>query len=263
MNATFQCGDHEALVAYLYDECEPGDRDNIAAHVARCASCAEEIASLQATRTVLAAWAPPNAPLGFQITRTDTREPLAFTPRTRPAGPWWGEPLPAWAQVAAAAVIFAAGLSLGTMRSEPAPQVAATAVSRPAASSPRVAAVIPPVSTVSAADLARIEQRLRAIETAPPRTVMAAAPRAGINDDAILERVQALIAESEERQRRENVTLIGNVVSNFETQRRVDLRRVDENLGRIQNVTGQEFRRRDEAISSLMRVGFQTPAGGR
>jgi hypothetical protein len=263
MNAAFRCGDHEALVAYLYDECEAGDRDDVAAHLARCASCAQEIASLRATRTVLSAWTPPDASLGFQVTRTDAREPLAFTPRTRPAGPWWREPLPAWAQVAAAALIFGAGLSLGTMRAEPARDAVATAVPAPAPSSSRVASAVPSGSGVSAADLARIEQRLRAIETAPPRTVVTAAPRAAVDDSALVERVRALIAESEERQRRENVTLIGNVVSNFEAQRRVDLRRVDENLGRITNVTGQAFRQRDEAINSLMRVGFQPPAAGR
>src|SRR5215208_439559 len=160
MNATFQCGDHEALVAYLYDECEAADRNDIAAHVARCASCADEIASLRATRAVLAAWTPPEASLGFRITRTDAREPLAFTPRPGPGGSWWREPLPAWAQAAAAALIFGAGLSLGMMRAEPAGNAVATAVSPPAASSSAAASAVPVGSTVPAADLARIEQRL-------------------------------------------------------------------------------------------------------
>ena len=84
MTDMFPCGDHEVLVAYLYDECEPADRDKVAAHVTHCVSCAEEIASLRATRTQLAAWAPPDARLGFQITQTDAANvPLAFAPRAR------------------------------------------------------------------------------------------------------------------------------------------------------------------------------------
>src|SRR5688572_28131904 len=99
MNDTFHCEDRDALVAYLYDECDPADRAAIAAHVSHCPACAEEIASLRATRTQLAAWTPPAASLGFQITRADQRnEPLPFTARARQAGPWWREPLPAWAQ---------------------------------------------------------------------------------------------------------------------------------------------------------------------
>ena len=69
MNDTFQCGDPGALVAYLYDECEPGERELIAAHVTRCAACASEIDTLGATRRTLAAWTPPEMALGFQITR--------------------------------------------------------------------------------------------------------------------------------------------------------------------------------------------------
>ena len=82
MNDTFHCEDRDALVAYLYDECDPADRAAIAAHVSHCPACAEEIASLRATRTQLAAWMPPAASLGFQITRADERnEPLAFASR--------------------------------------------------------------------------------------------------------------------------------------------------------------------------------------
>src|SRR6266498_1495546 len=66
----FQCGDPAGLITYLYDECEPGERDAIAAHVANCFVCTEELASLGATRTQLASWTPPDAAVGFQITKT-------------------------------------------------------------------------------------------------------------------------------------------------------------------------------------------------
>ena len=42
MTQTFTCGDHGALVSYLYDECDPNERRAISAHVAVCGGCAEE-----------------------------------------------------------------------------------------------------------------------------------------------------------------------------------------------------------------------------
>src|SRR6185503_13574271 len=86
MNDTFQCGDPGALVAYLYDECEPGERDLIAAHVTRCVTCASEIDTLSATRRTLAAWRPPDVELGFQITRSQDAAPAkVLTPNIA----WW------------------------------------------------------------------------------------------------------------------------------------------------------------------------------
>src|SRR5688572_9948385 len=94
MNDTFHCEDRDALVAYLYDECDPAERAAIAAHVSLCPACAEEIASLRATRTQLSAWTLPAASLGFQITRADQRnEPLAFASRA-PETPLPGTPAP-------------------------------------------------------------------------------------------------------------------------------------------------------------------------
>src|SRR5687768_4076125 len=149
MNDIFRCEDRDALVAYLYDECDPAERAAIAAHVSHCPACAEEIASLRATRTQLAAWMPPAASLGFQITgANERREPLAFTARAPQGGRWWREPLPAWAQAAAAAVIFAAGLTAGTLGNSSGRDSTATA---PAASPVAAAATAPVVGRVAQA----------------------------------------------------------------------------------------------------------------
>src|SRR2546430_197732 len=56
MSEMFTCGDHAALVSYLYDECEPPQRRAISAHIAICSACAEEAAGLTATREQLALW---------------------------------------------------------------------------------------------------------------------------------------------------------------------------------------------------------------
>ena len=63
MNETFICGDYEALVSYLYDECAPNERRAISGHVAICSDCAEELVALGATREQLAMWTPPDAQL--------------------------------------------------------------------------------------------------------------------------------------------------------------------------------------------------------
>src|SRR5262245_26486490 len=117
MNEIFQCGDSGALVAYLYDECSPGEHAVIAAHIKGCVACAGEIDALSATRRTLASWTPPDLALGFQITRSDVA-PVAKEPARVlvPTIAWWRAPLPAWAQAAAAMVIFAAGLSVGVAR---------------------------------------------------------------------------------------------------------------------------------------------------
>src|SRR5262245_214485 len=140
MSETFECGDTGALVAYLYEECEPEIREVIAAHLIRCESCSSEIDGLGWTRGRLQTWNTPVADLGFQIA----------VPRLEARLPWWRAPLPAWAQAVAALLIFGVGLSMGLARG-------AETVS------PQISS-IPPVATtdaVSRIDLSELEKRLR------------------------------------------------------------------------------------------------------
>ena len=91
MSETFTCGDHSALMSYLYDECTPPERRAIIAHAAICGACAGELAALGATREQLAAWTPPDAQLGFRIV-SDT-----------PADAFLSQPLPLAQRFVAAA----------------------------------------------------------------------------------------------------------------------------------------------------------------
>ena len=185
------CGNYEALITYLYEECQPGERETIAAHIAQCASCTEELHALRDTRAHLGAWSPPALPLGFQLTRTESGPPANVL---RPAA-WWRRPLPAWAQVAAAAVIFAAGMSLGAVRATPTPAPA------PAVASSQPVAVVPVAQTgVSRDEMARLEKRLRSVESAQAETQRVAVqmPRsaAGVIDEgALLASVSTLVDE--------------------------------------------------------------------
>ena len=244
MNDIFQCGDSAALVAYLYDECAPGEQVLIAAHLKGCAACASEIDALSATRRTLAEWRPPDLALGFRITREDE-------PRTakllEPKIAWWRAPLPAWAQAAAALVIFGVGLSVGTARNS-APERAASV--------PTVSAVPvstqPPASGVSRDDLAQLEQRLK-VELTQLRSSNTATPVVTRgSDEALLAQVKTLIEQSEENQRREFTVRMVDLAGNIETQRRVDLASVRQQMGLQQGAIGTELRQQREVLGRLV-----------
>jgi hypothetical protein len=249
MSDTFKCGDVGALVAYLYGECEPSEHETIAAHLKRCVSCAGEISGLGATRRTLASWIPPETALGFQITRTeDVARQASVLERPKVVKPvrWWSAPLPAWAQAAAALVIFAAGMSFGLARNGSSGQAGRveSAVTPSAVSAT-------PVS-VSRADLSQLEKRLRD-EMALFRSTPAAAAAAPVNQDAVMRQVKSLLEESEERQRRDFTLRMVEQASAFEQQRRVDLASVRTTMGQSQGAIGTEVRQQREAIDRINR----------
>ncbi|HLG58058.1 MAG TPA: hypothetical protein VI485_22115 [Vicinamibacterales bacterium] len=242
MSDTFQCGDQGALVGYLYGECEPSERDTIAAHVKKCLSCAAEIDTLSATRRTLSAWTPPAMTLGFQITSSQAVAPTGKVLERKV--PWWRAPLPAWAQAAAALVIFAAGLSMGLSRdntqSQPPLREASTLSDTPSATP----------ATVSRDDLTRVEERLRA-EMAQLRTVAPTPVATRQNSDDVMQQVKTLLEQSEARQRSDFTLRMVDLASSIETQRRVDLATVRQTMGTMQGVTGTEVRQQREAIDRI------------
>ncbi len=272
---SFRCGDPDALVTYLYDECDRDERAVIEAHLAACFSCSEEVATLRGTRAQLASWTPPAAKLGFVITAADAPPTGQVLTPARPFGApqgtstgaeprWWSKPLPAWAQIAAAGVIFTTGLGIGsawrvsavTPVARSASTTAASASSRsgtpsavvaPASSVPApVPSAVAVAQTVSAQDLDRVEQRLRH-EIAQLR---AASPAARASNDDVLKQVQALIAESEQRQQRALIVRTGQL----EEQRRVDLTQMQHTVGEIQNLTNVTMRNQDQYFRYLVNV---------
>ena len=236
MSYTFQCGDNTALVSYLYGECEPAERAAIDSHVTLCVACAAELAALESARLQLASWTPPEADLDFKVVRPPGSDPGAQTSIS--AGPsglrpgafarsraWWSQPLPAWAQAAAACVLFAAGLWLGVVRGSmpgESPTVATTGAAPTAAP-----------AAVSSAELAALERRMRAEMTRLQTAAMssgAVAPQE-ISEAQLLARVRTLLDESEQRQRRELALRTAQVVRDFDSQRRVDLAQIQRSFG--------------------------------
>ena len=242
------CGDPAALAGYLYGECDAGERAAIEAHLAVCAVCAVELASLGATRSALASWTPPEVELGFQIT----------SPRgnvVRPAR-WWQRPLPAWAQAAAAAAIFAAGVALGS-GSGPAPS--GEAASAPArAEAPPAASGFTSAAAVTPDDIARLEARLRAqIEALrAPAPVQASAATI---DGATLQQIRRMLADSEARQERELAMRLSQVLQEVESQRRVDLAMIERTFGQMEGVTRPELAEQRQMLNYLIRTAAQRP----
>jgi hypothetical protein len=252
MSETFQCGDNAALVGYLYGECDPVEHAAIEAHVTVCAACAAELAALGSTRVQLGAWTPPEAELGFVITRRHAPTAAKPAPVVRP-GPstWFVRPLPVWAQMAAALVIFAVGLSLGVVRG-----TFGTAGSRDVTVAASEAAASP--QGVSPADLSALERRLQdemaAMRTTASRDVTMPSTQ---SESQLMTRVRALIEESEQRQQRELALRTAEIVRDFDSQRRVDLAQIQRNFGQIEGLTGAEVREQREMLNYLMRVSQQ------
>jgi hypothetical protein len=261
-------GNHELLISYVYDECGPHEREQVEAHLAECAVCAAEIEALGGTRRELAAWAPPDVALGFQIARP---QPAVHSAAVLRPAQWWRRPMPAWAQVAAAAVIFGAGLSLGggidfSGRIDPAAgrnrDLSAEARSPKVGATQAVAAAGPTTSGVSTAadsaaarelvaEVGRLREELAELRQA--RSV-AAAPARGVDQDALIERVRALIEESEQRQQRELALRTAAIVRDFDSQRSVDLAQIQRSFGQMEGATSAEVREQRQLLNYLMRV---------
>jgi hypothetical protein len=231
MSETFECGDSDALVAYLYEECEPAIREVIASHLSRCESCSSEVDGLGWTRRRLQAWTPRVPELGFQL-------PVA-TQESRL--PWWRAPLPAWAQAVAALLIFGVGLSVGLARG-------------PASVSPQVSSMEPVTTktdTASRTELSELAKSLRSEMTQMRTAATTPVRQATYSDDDTMKKVEALVAQSEERQRREFTLRSVEMARDFEAQRRIDMATVRETVGQFQGAAGTEIRQQREAIDRI------------
>jgi anti-sigma factor RsiW len=258
MSQPFNCEDKELLVAYLYDEAEPADRERVETHLSECASCREEVAGLRSVRTTLAEWAPATRALGYRLIQTD---PAQEASRRR----LW--PLPAWAQAAAAVLVIgiAAGLAnLDITAGSSGVTVRTGWRPRPAAAQPAQGVM---AATAAAqpwrTDLAALEQKLRsefAVQAASahvPSVAQPAAVPAAFDQDQVLGRVRALVAESEQRQQRELALRVAQLQRDFDGQRVSDLKRIQDNLGQLSGWTGAEVARQRDVLNYLLRVNQQ------
>ena len=203
MDATSTCDRREDLVAYLYGECEAEERERIEAHLAACERCAAKVDGLRSVRRSLAAWAPPEADLGFRI--------VSDLPRRE--APWWRRvgSRPAWGVAAAACVAAAFVLGVLDVRWEGDGVVIRLGRAAGGGASAEV---------TGPAEVA-----------APAVPVTAGAPEAV--DDVLMRRIGTLIEQSERRQQQEFATRLLALAQEFELQRREDQMRVQQEVGAL------------------------------
>ena len=243
MNTLFTCDDKPTLVAYLYGELDPSMRDRVDAHLATCERCAAEVSALGDVRAELGLWIPPDAELGFTITRKS--EPQSATV-LRPVR-WWST-VPAWAQAAAAVLVIAAGAGIANVQVRTGPDgfSVSTGWMQPAAT---VAAPVQESNEEWRTALVSLEQQLRSEirSTREQPTVRTAASSA---DEATTRRVQQLLAESEQRQQRELALRLTQFTVDMNMQRRADLMKITNSFGQF----GDQMMQQRQMLNNVIRV---------
>jgi hypothetical protein len=259
MTNRYHCDDKQRLVAFLYGEASEREHAEIEAHLTGCATCAEEVDELRAVREDLAAWQPPDADLGFRI----VREGVTASRR------WWQ--VPAWAPMAmAAGLLLALAASVQVEYGNGAIVIrsgwatigaqAGNRASQPTSPGPSRTATQTASTAMSEADvraaLASLESRLRA-EMSNSRLASAPAAPTGaapIDRGALVKHVEGLIDASERRQQNELAFRLAQAMQDVDTQRRSDMVRIENGLGQIEGLTGQEVARQSRLINYLMRT---------
>jgi hypothetical protein len=259
MSTTYRCDDKDTLIAYLYNEIDPGLRQQVDEHLRTCAACAAEAGALAGVREGLGAWAPPEKAFGFTIVPTGDADAGAARAEVAPPPGGWAT-VPVWAQAAAAVLVLAVGVSVANIqvRSGPDGLVITTGWMAPAAGPGVTSASAAPATEADwkpalAALEASLRQELRARgEAAPAASSRASAP---VADEATIRRVaRALIDESEAQQRRELALRLTQFGRDLEVQRQADFVRIERGIGRVEGMAGAEIARQRQMVNYLMRV---------
>lgn len=255
MSETFHCDDKDTLMAFLYDEADAPMRRRVEDHLRGCAACTDEVAALSGVRAALSCWAPPQVEFGFAAARKADENP--------PPARWWSE-VPAWAQLAAAVLVLAAGAAMANVQVRYGVDgvVVTTGWMAP------VGAVVPARTAQAAATdqsgadawkpaLAALESQLRdeirAGRVVAPAGSPRLASRAG-EDEMTVKRVQELLDASERRQRQELALRLTQLGRDMDVQRRADLVRIDQGFGQFEGRTGAEMARQRQMLNYVMRV---------
>lgn len=249
MSTTFTCDDKPTLTAYLYGEVDAATRDLVDAHLTTCQACAAEVTALGGVRAELGLWIPPDAELGFTITRKSDAHSAQVL---RPAR-WWST-VPMWAQAAAAVLVLAAGAAIANIQVRSGPD--GFTVSTGWMAVPAAPALSEPVDG-EAVDrrveraLVNLEQQMRD-EIRSAREQNAVRLAAPSTDEATMRRVRQLIAASEERQQRELALRLTQFNADMNMQRRADLMRITNSFGQF----GDQMMQQRQMLNNVMRVSL-------
>ncbi len=211
------CDKRERLMDYLYDEAAPADRREVEEHLESCRDCKDEMRAFRRVREDLLAWDVP----AYESVWT----PFAPTP----VAPWYRQ-VPAWAMTAAAGLMLllgtAGGFAAQALRaSEPVPQSAPVAVLSPAPT-------LMPV-TLTGLDEAQVRGLIQR-EVAQSAVMRVANNSAGLSAaerEQLLSATESLVYE----RHKETLGRVSQFVSAIQTERAIDLREYQREIGNLKN----------------------------
>ena len=245
INADHIDTNEDALLDYLYEEGDAAVRLNVARHLQECARCSVAVLELQSVRGLLGEWTPPMATLGLKMVPADDN-----APRERSRG-WrqMGAGLPTWAQAAAGVLLFLAGVGVSQLHVEYAPGTLTVRTGSLAAVQP-----VEPVHLGRDVNLPPASPTLVSMEQSSPSGPSTPSAQSAPAADEVLQRVKALIDQSESRQKHELALRLQDVMHDFDAQRRADMQRVDQNFGQLEGQTGVEVAQQRALLNSLVKV---------
>jgi len=234
MSSEFQCDDTATLIAFVYDDIEPLQKDAVARHLVECVRCRDEVAALGGVRQALGAWTPPVPELRFTVVPES-----AVSNVVRPNVPAW-QTVPRWAQLVAATLALAVGASVANVqvRRDAGGWTVSTGWMTPAA--PATDTAVARTDGQWKTALAALEESLRREMAARPASTATVAAAPGADAETIA-RVRALIEASEKRQQQELALRLTQFGRDIDLQRRA------------------EVARQREAINYLIRAGLRPP----
>lgn len=251
---TFDGRRDEVLVAYLYDDIEAPEREAFERHLPGCLPCRSELDALSGVRDGLATWATPDvmegvggkAPRGaLRIVNTDVPPPRSGW-RTLAGAP-------VWLQAAAAMLVVAASLGVANINLTYSSSAGLSFTTGWMRGSSPASAPAAPVTNAGTPAVEPWRTELTALEARILDGVKAQLTSAAsaADNEAVLERVRAIVEESERRQQRELALRVAEVARDNQVQRQADLVKIDRSLGIIQRSTGVEVMRTQQQLNSL------------
>jgi hypothetical protein len=270
MSTVRTCPGGETLVGLLYDDFEPDatpSRAELLEHVRACATCSAELDALGGVRMQLAAWTAPDVPLGFEVVRTGTPQPLGWR---QTFAAWQQRSLRALPAAAAAIVVLGGALALArldirydqgglTVRTgwghaaEAAPGADETAALRR-----ELASLRGDVQRLGAASAGTVAATSFSPAAADPSAVPVSTGTTAGNafsaaqTDALWKRFRQALDESEVRQQQNLQLRISEVTRDFDLQRRQDLVQVEQGFGRLDT-------QRRQILDQLRNVSLGVP----
>jgi hypothetical protein len=217
----------DALLDYLYEEGDPAERLKIATHLQACAECSVAVLEFQNVRGMLSDWTPPDAQLGFRVVQSSS---ASLDQRARDGRSWgWGPTTnnKSWrplVQAAAAILLFVSGMAFSQLNVKFEDGVITIG--------PRSAE--PEIPMFSGRDIQLPAERV----SAEPLNTPAQSSVASTEDvERLLQRVRAMIDQSEQRQKGELALRLSQVAREVDTQHQADLLRIQQDFGQQQEAT--------------------------